>query len=122
VHDLFAANTFWELQTELATAKEVLAGIWQVRLNVRARKVVVDPMGVETEVPMDDWVEIGVFAPTGQGKEEAKPLYVQKHRIRSAQQTITVTVRQKPTRAGIDPNHLLIDLNTEDNIEMVKIE
>jgi ABC-type transport system involved in multi-copper enzyme maturation permease subunit len=122
VHDLFAANTFWELQTELATAKEVLAGIWQVRLNVRARKVVVDPMGVETEVPMDDWVEIGVFAPTGQGKEEAKPLYVQKHRIRSAQQTITVTVRQKPTRAGIDPNHLLIDLNTEDNIEKVKIE
>jgi hypothetical protein len=122
VHDLFAANTFWELQTELATAKEVLAGIWQVRLNVRARKVVVDLMGVVTEVPMDDWVEIGVFAPTGQGKEEAKPLYVQKHRIRSHQQTITVTVRQKPTRAGIDPNHLLIDLNTEDNIEKVKIE
>jgi aminopeptidase N len=122
VHDLFAANTFWELQTELATAKQVLAGVWQVRLNVRARKVVVAPTGVETEVTMDDWIEIGVFAPTGQGKDGRKPFYVQKHRIRSGKQTITVTVPQKPARAGIDPKHLLIDLKMEDNIENVKFE
>jgi len=29
-------------------------------------------------------------------------------------------VPQKPSRAGIDPNHLLMDQKTEDNVEQVK--
>jgi ABC-2 type transport system permease protein len=85
-----------------------------VTLDVRARKVVVDEAGIETEVPMDDWVEVGVFG-------EGEP-YMETHRIRSGQQTITVTVPRKPTRAGIDPEKLLIDLDTENNIKGVKIE
>ena len=99
LRDLFEKNTFWELETERATAKQTRAGAWQVTLDVRARKVVVDEAGVETEVPMDDWMEVGVF-------DEGEP-YLQKHRIRSGKQTITVTVPRKPTRAGIDPRHLL---------------
>ena len=91
-------------------------------LDVRARKVVVDSAGVETEVPMDDWVEIGVFAPAEKGEELGEPLYLQKHRIRSGEQTITVTVPSKPARAGIDPYHLLIDVKTDDNVEEVKIK
>jgi hypothetical protein len=47
---------------------------------------------------------------------------MEKHRIRSGQQTITVTAPRKPTRAGIDPDNLLIDLDTENNIKDVKIE
>jgi ABC-2 type transport system permease protein len=81
-----------------------------VTLDVRARKVVVDTEGIETEVPMDDWIEVGVFAPTQQGAESGEPLYLQKHRIRSGEQTMTVT--SKPARAGIDPNHLVIDQET----------
>jgi ABC-2 type transport system permease protein len=89
LHDLFEANTFWELETRRATAVETEAGTWQVTLDVTARKVVVDEAGVETEVPMNDWVEVGVFGPSG------KPLYLRKH-------------------------HLLIDLETDDNIEEVE--
>jgi hypothetical protein len=123
LHDLFEANTFWLLETERATAKETDSGAWQVTLDVRARKVVVDSAGVETKVPMDDWVEIGVFAPAEEGDEElSKPLYVQKHRIRSGEQTITVTVPHKPARAGIDPHYLLFDLEMDNNIEAVKTE
>jgi len=114
LHDLFEANTFWELKTEGATAEQTAAGMWEVTLDVRARKVVVDEAGVETEVPMDDWVEVGVFA-------EGQP-YVQKHRIRSGKQTITVTVPGKPTRAGIDPNDLLIDWEMGDNIKAVRVK
>ena len=117
VHDLFAANTLWELETEQATAVETEAGVWQVTLAVGARKVVVDEAGVETEVPMDDWVEIGVFGAAGD-----EPIYAQKHRIRSGQQMITVTVPQRPARAGIDPFNLLIDLETGENTVDVKVE
>ena len=115
LRDLFEKNTFWDLATARATAKQKSADAWQVTLDVRARKVVVDEAGIETEVPMDDWVQVGVFG-------EGEALHSRMHRIRSGQQTITLTVLRKPTRAGIDPDNLLIDLDTEDNIKDVRIE
>jgi len=115
LRDLFEKNTFWEFETQRATAQQTEAGAWQVTLDVRGRKTVVDEAGVETEVPMDDWIEVGAF-------DEGEP-YLQKHRIGSGKQTITVTVPQKPARAGIDPRHLLSDLGeTDNNIKAVKIE
>ena len=70
---------------------------------------------------MTEWVEIGIFAGAGPGEVLGNPLYVQKHRIASGTQTITVTVPQEPARAGIDPYNLL-DWEEGDNIEPVKIE
>jgi hypothetical protein len=114
LRDLFEKNTFWEFETERATAKQTSADAWQVTLDVRARKVVVDEAGIETEAPMDDWVELGVFG-------EGEP-YMGKRRIRSGQQALTLTVPRKPRSAGIDPGNLLTELDTENNIKGVKIE
>jgi len=121
LHDLFAANTFWQLKTERASASRTAAGAWQVTLRLRARKVTVDPAGRETEVPMDEWIPIGVFV-SGQGSEYGERLYLRSHRIRSGQQTITLTVPRKPAEAGIDPYLLLIDLERFDNVEAVETE
>jgi hypothetical protein len=123
LHDLFAANTFWELETERATARRTAAGAWRVTLRVKVRKVTVDPAGKETEVPMDEWIQVGVFAPSGrQGPDFGETLYLRGHRIRSGRQTITVTVPKKPSDAGIDPYLLLIDLERFDNVEEVEAE
>ncbi|CAN5389628.1 hypothetical protein BH23GEM4_BH23GEM4_24900 [soil metagenome] len=46
---------------------------------------------------------------------------MQKHRIHSGEQTITVTVPRKPTRTGIDPYHLLIDPKVGDNVREVEL-
>jgi ABC-2 type transport system permease protein len=119
LHDLFEANTFWDLETRGATAQQNGAGAWQVTLEVRGRKVVVDMAGVESDVPMDDWIEIGVFA---EGDAPGRPSHAQKHRIRSGPQTITVTVPRTPIRAGIDPHHLLMDRKADDNTRTVTIE
>jgi ABC-2 type transport system permease protein len=122
LHDLFEANTFWDLGTEQATAVQTRAGTWQVTLHVKARKVVVDEAGVETAVPMNDRVEIGVFTGDEKGENSGNPLYLQKHRIRSGKQTITVTVPGKPARAGIDPYHLLVEWKSDNNIEKIKVK
>ena len=125
LHDLFEVNTFWELETEGATAVQTRGGTWQVTLNVRARKVVVDEAGVETEVPMAEPVQVGVFGPTKEdGEALSEPLSVQMHRIRSGVQTITVTVPHKPHLAGIDPYHLLDweEGDDDDTIAEVGIE
>jgi hypothetical protein len=117
LHDLFEVNTYWELQTERATAKQTGEFTWQVTLDVQARKVVLDSAGVERPVSMDDWVEIGVFTPAK--SSEPEPLYIQKHRIRSGRQTIKVTVPGKPARASIDPYNLLIDSSTDNNVKKI---
>jgi ABC-type transport system involved in multi-copper enzyme maturation permease subunit len=122
LHDLFEANTFWELKTKQVSAKQLNGGSWQVTLELQTRKVVVDPAGNETVIPMDEWMEIGVFAPTGSGSDFGKTLYLRKHRIHSGQQTITLTVPTRPADAGVDPCHLLIDTEPFDNVEKVKIE
>ena len=123
LHDLFEVNTFWELETQGATAEPIGADGWQVTLDVRARKVVVDETGAETEMPMDELVEVGVFAPVEVGGELDDPLYVQEHEIRSGEQTIRVTVPRRPDLAGIDPYHRLdvVEQEDDDNIEAVSI-
>ncbi len=113
--DLLERNTFWELKTERATAEPTAGGQWQVTLDVEARKVVVDTAGAESERPMDDLVEVGVYGPARDG-DTGEPLYLGMRRVRSGSQTITVTVPVPPARAGIDPRHLLIDVQPADNV------
>jgi ABC-type transport system involved in multi-copper enzyme maturation permease subunit len=118
--DLFEKNTFWTFDTKKAAAHRTAAGTWQVTLEVEARKVDSDSVGKETEVPMNEWVEIGIFAAAKPGEVLGQPLYVEKHRIRSGTQTITLTVPEKPARGGIDPYNLL-DWEEGDNIESIEV-
>jgi ABC-2 type transport system permease protein len=117
--DLFETNTFWELATERIDAEPLHDGSWQVTLDVRGRKVVVAEDGAETEVPMDDLIEIGAFAGAAD-KGPGEPLYLETHRVHSGVQRITVKVPRQPTRAGIDPRRLLIDVNGDDNLRELR--
>jgi hypothetical protein len=112
LHDLFRENTYWRLKTKQLAAAPTKAGGWEVTLKVQAHKVVVDRTGAEKEVPMQDWLEVGVYEA---GKGPAEPLYLRMHRIRSGEQTIRVTVPRKPERGGIDPHSLMIDPRMDDN-------
>ncbi len=125
LHDLFEVNTFWELETKKVTAVKTGANTWQVTLDVKARKVMYDSAGVATEMKMDELIPIGVFGETSEGQDElSAPLYLQKHRIHTGQQTITVTVSGKPALAGIDPLHLLDweEKDDDDNVDVVTME
>ncbi len=115
--DLFETVTLWDVGTERAVAEPTGTGEYRVTLDVVARKVRADSVGNETEVPMDDLVEIGVFA-RGEGERARlrEPLYLKRHRIRSGEQTIHVTVPREPARAGIDPYRKLIDRRGNDNV------
>ena len=113
--DLFEEITIWDMQTKVARVEPTGAGAYRVTLEVEAQKMEADSIGRAVQVPMDDFVEVGVFAAAEDGEELGEPLYLRKHRIHSGEQTITVTVPRAPARAGIDPYHRLIEWKREDN-------
>jgi ABC-2 type transport system permease protein len=119
--DLFETVTLWDVKTRRAVVERTDTGEYQVTLDVEAKKVRADSIGRETETPMDDLVEIGVFAP-GEGDGLGAPLYLKRHRIRSGKQTLRITVPREPGRAGIDPYRKLIDRERDDNVFELKAE
>ena len=114
VADLFETITLWENRAISATARDLGGGRYEVTLKVSARKLRADELGRQTEVPMDDLVDIGVFGP------KETPLYLARQRVRSGESTIAVQVSGRPEKAGIDPVNKLIDRQPDDNVVDVK--
>jgi hypothetical protein len=91
-----------------------------VTLFVDASKARADSIGNKTPIPMDDLVEVGVFAegtanPGGLGET----LYLKQHRVRSGKQTITVVVPRRPAQAGVDPYRKFVERVGDDNVAAV---
>jgi hypothetical protein len=114
--DLFETITLWDVKTQSAAARRLPDGTYEVTLEVMAQKLRADGIGVETATPMNDFVEVGIFAP---GKND--PLYLTRHRIHTGKQTIRIIVPRQPSRAGVDPYGKLIEREREDNVVDVKI-
>ncbi len=112
--DWFETITLWDLRTDRATLESTGSGEFVVTMEVVARKVRADSVGNETEVAMDDLLEIGIYA-AGERPGSAEPLYLKRHRIRSGAQTIRITVPREPARAVIDPLRKLIERQRDDN-------
>jgi hypothetical protein len=88
LEDYFEKNVYWNLKTDKATTTQIDSTTWEVTLNLRASKVTYDSTGKEINIPMNDWIEIGVSASSEDGKR--KSLYLKKHLIHSGEQTIIV--------------------------------
>jgi ABC-2 type transport system permease protein len=109
LRDLFESITLWDLQVKQAQVEPLPGGAWRVTFTVAAEKFEADSIGRERAVRMDDLIDVGVFTGPGVDGNPGQPLYLQKHRIRSGTQTITVTVPSAPARVAIDPHHKLIE-------------
>ena len=109
IADLFETITLYENRAKSAAYRELGGGRYEVTLTVEAKKLRVDDKGVQKEIPMDDWIDIGVL-----GADDA-PLYLKKHRLHAGETTLAIEVTGKPERAGIDPVVKLIDRRPDDN-------
>ena len=88
-------------------------GKYSVTLTVQAHKMQADGNGAETEMPLADYIDIGVFK--GQ-KEEEQPLLMRREKITQSRQIFNLVVHERPSRAGIDPYNKLIDRIADDNV------
>jgi ABC-2 type transport system permease protein len=93
-------------------------GRYDVMLTVSAKKLYADGKGRETEAPMAETLDVGLFeAMPGKKDFNAKKVIAfEKRPIRSGVQTLTFTVAKAPRYAGVDPYAKLIDRNADDNV------
>jgi hypothetical protein len=115
--DWFETITLWDLKTQHATSRKLPDGRYEVTLDVLAQKLRATEAGIESPTPMNDLVEVAVYANEGD-----KPLYLDRHRILSGKQTIRVMVPKEPGRAGVDADGKLIERVREDNVIAVRSE
>lgn len=113
VDDGFNRIVLYDNKAISAVSRKTPGGKYKVTLGVQARKVQADGNGAESAMPLDDYIEIGIF--TGR-KDEEKPLYMRREKFTSERRTFTIVVDQQPTRAGIDPYNKLIDRISDDNL------
>ena len=121
IKDLFEDITIFENRCEKVDVKELDGGKYEITIDVSSKKFKSDDLGNETEVPVNDYIEIGAFAKAADNQDYGKTLYRQRVKINSTENTFTFIVDEKPQEAGIDPFLLLIDKEPKDNLKNISL-
>lgn len=122
ITDLFERVTLYDLSVEAAAAVQRADGRWNVTMTVNAQKRYVDSTGVETEAPLAERVEVGLFTdePGLDSFDNKDVMLVELRMVRSGRQVLTFVTNRKPQFAGVDPYNYYIDRVTWDNVRAVK--
>jgi aminopeptidase N len=121
ISDLFEKITVLDLKAGNAVATRLPNGKYSVKFDVEAHKFYADGAGKETEAPMNESVEVGVFSakPGDAGFGAANVLLLRKVPLHGPPMPVTVEVDSRPTWVGIDPYNKRIDRNSDDNLTQV---
>jgi len=115
VHDLFESIVLYENRADSARAQRRADGKYEVSLKASAAKLRTGGK-VEQQLPLADTIEFGV------DDRDGNPLLRERHIVRGRDQVHTFIVDAQPGRAGIDPDHKLIDKKLTDNMVPVDNE
>ena len=123
ITDTFEKITLYENKAKSAKAIENSDGTYNLHLEVEAKKVYSDSLGVQTTATLNDWLEIGVIAEKIiDGNKQEIPIYVQKVLITDSLSTFDIKLEEKPFKAGIDPLYKFVDRDSKDNLMRVSFD
>jgi ABC-2 type transport system permease protein len=114
ITDLFERIVLYDLRVDAAGAREI-AGDYEVTIRVTASQFEADAHGKETEEPLDTWFDVAVFEETDEPLEGVTPLTIEKHRLRSGKQVLTVRTSKRPGIVALDPFHKMIERSAGNN-------
>jgi ABC-2 type transport system permease protein len=118
ITDLFERIVLYDLQVDAASIREIDGG-YEVTIEVTARQFEANGRGEESEVPLDTWFDIALFPETSEALEGVTPLYIEKHRLRSGKQSLTVRTTQRPGIVALDPFHKRIERSVGNNSHVI---
>jgi ABC-2 type transport system permease protein len=115
--DWFEEITIYDNRCEQVDIKELPDGKFEVTVSLSFKKFKADDQGKNTEVPLDEYIEIGATAKPKEDGRLGNVLLRQKVRVTQPDMQFTFTLNERPDRAGVDPFGLLPDLGPEDNLK-----
>jgi ABC-2 type transport system permease protein len=118
ITDLFERVTLYDLKVSQPTAVQRADGRWDVTVPVEAKKLYVDGKGAETETPLAERIEVGLFTaePGRDVFDTSNVVLMERHPIHSGRQVLKLVTDTKPAYAGIDPYNFYIDRSSADNV------
>lgn len=117
IDDLFVNITLYDLRLKDVKREELPDGQVKLSLTIHAAKLTADGKGVETEQPLSELIDIGVFdQDPDEFAEQPKQLYNQKHLLKSGENKLEIIVSKDAKFVGVDPLIKLIDRDAADNI------
>lgn len=116
IDDWFKEITLYDLRLESANYEKKENGKYKVEMDLMARKLRADTIGNETEIKMNDWVDIGFY----KNSSEDDLMWVERVQLKSDEQTLTFELDSLPVKAAIDPKRLLIERIIEDNVKKLE--
>ncbi|KQQ33895.1 hypothetical protein ASF61_12100 [Duganella sp. Leaf126] len=114
IDDLFNHIVLYDNRAVASTARKLADGRYEVNLVVSASKVRASDQGVESDVALNDYIDIGV------DDDKGAPLLRERKLIDRKDNRYTVIVNARPAKAGIDPDNKLIDRKPDDNMTSVE--
>jgi len=113
--DQFEQITLYENRVVSAKASKRADGKYDVTLELETRKLQADALGAEHEIPVHDWIPVGVLNAKGEA------LVLEPRKLDGARSTLTLVTDGVPARAGVDPLNELVDRIPEDNLMKVDL-
>ena len=114
VSELFESIVLFQNRAVQARAVKRADGKYVVTLKASAGKMRAGPTGEERDMALADYIDFGV------DDKQGKALVRTRQLITGKDMTISMVVSAEPAKAGIDPDHKLIDRKPSDN--MVEVE
>ncbi|MBC7862676.1 MAG: hypothetical protein IAF38_06850 [Bacteroidia bacterium] len=117
ITDLFETITLYNNSIKDLSYKQLSNGKYKVSITVNSVKYRADSLGTQKEIPINDYIDIGIFAEKidTKGKKSEKELYLKKMKVTKLNQVFEIIVDEKPSKAGIDPYNKLIDRTPQNN-------
>jgi ABC-2 type transport system permease protein len=98
----------------LPTRERLADGKYRITIRVSAKKTQAGENGDQTEMPMNDLVDVGAL------DDKGVALYVERQLVKSGESEMAIVVDALPAKAGIDPINKLVDPHPDDNVVTVE--
>ena len=124
LEDSFEKITLYNNRITKTEYKKISDTEYEVNLTFETKKTHYGGNGEELDSPdRPNLLEVGIFAEDAKndkGKMEKVPLYLEKIWVSPGETSLTITVKQEPKQAGIDPYNKMIDRIPNDNMKDVE--
>jgi hypothetical protein len=119
ITDLFEKIVLYDFKVTDSSVRQLENGRYEVNIDVEAHKFEATGGGQEEEVPISDWVDIGILGEEQGEMKIPEVIFLQKFEVTNKVQHYRITVDKEPVSVGIDPMNKMIDRNPSDNITEV---